>query len=105
MRFGNLDRCGSILRNAPTVGPGGAVVDSIEPVMQDVWVSKVSITSREIITGARDAVDTESVFICRWFPEMEAGLWFDLEGKRYRITRADELGRREGWQFYAKAIT
>jgi len=105
MSPGTLDRVGTLYKNTPTAGVGGTPVDSLTVVVQDLWCRFVTISARQIITGARDASETETAFVCRWFQGMEVGLLFDLEGIRYKITRCDQIGRREQWQFYGKATT
>ena len=98
-----LDRFGTLYRNAPTIGTGGAVKSALTRLC-DLYVSYEAPSSRTIIAGARDAEQTETVFLCRWFDGLTVGMVFTTEGQTYRITRRDPIGRREGWKFYGKEI-
>jgi hypothetical protein len=103
MNLGRLDREGVLYRNTPTVGVGGAVKDALTRVCA-LAVSYEAPSSRTILAGARDAEQTETVFVCRWFEGLQVGMHFVTEGQSYRITRRDQLGRREGWRFYGREI-
>jgi head-tail adaptor len=103
MQSNRLDRRGTFLANTPSQGVGGAVVDQFVPVAS-VWIARESISSRAIISGARDASDTETVFVCRFRTGIDVNMYLDTEGRRYRITRVDEIGRREWLKVYGKAV-
>ncbi len=57
------------------------------------------------MAGAREANLTEDVFKGRWVEELHPNMILTVDGKKYLIVRADEIGRRQGWQIYGKAIT
>jgi hypothetical protein len=98
-----LDRFGTLYSNTPTIGVGGAVNDALVRLC-DLAVAYETPTSRTILAGARDAEQTETVFVCRWFEGLRVGMVFTTEGQSYRITRRDQLGRREAWRFYGREI-
>lgn len=104
MNFGRLDRAGVLYRDTPTAGVGGAVKSALTVVLSNLWVSYETPSSRTILAGARDAEQTETVFKCRWFDGLQVGMVFVTEGRTFRITRCDELGRREGWRFYGREV-
>lgn len=101
--LGRLDRFGVLYANTPTIGVGGAVKASLRRLC-DLAVSYQTPSTRTILAGARDAEQTETVFVCRWFEGLQCGMVFVTEGQSYRIVRRDQLGRREGWKFYGKEI-
>lgn len=103
MNLGRLDRQGTLYRNATSIGVGGAVQDNLVRVC-DLYVSYEAPTIRTIIAGARDAEQTETVFVCRWFDGLVTGMFFTTEGQTYRIVRRDQIGRREGWRFYGREV-
>lgn len=101
--LGRLDRFGVLYRNTPTIGVGGAVKASLQRVC-DLAVGVQTPSSKTILAGARDAEQTETVFVCRWFDGLVCGMVFTMEGQAYRIVRRDQLGRREGWRFYGREV-
>lgn len=99
-----IDRAATLYVNTPVAGTGGAPRNVLTKV-GTFFVGKVQVSSRTIIAGARDASETEDVFESRWFDGLANGMFMDVEGRRYRITRLDEMGRRIGWKIYARAVT
>ena len=103
INLGRLDRFGTLYSDTPTIGTGGAV-KSVLTRLCDLYVSYEAPNSRTIIAGARNAEQTETVFVSRWFDGLTVGMFFTTEGQTYRIVRRDQLGRREGWKFYGREV-
>lgn len=104
MNLGPLNRSGQIFTNNQTAGLGGAVKNN-EVFLRDVFLTQRPPSARTVLTGARDAEQTETVFMMRWFDGLRDGMVLKTEGHSYRIVRHDELGRREGWQVYGREIS
>lgn len=102
--LGPLDRTGQLYRNTPSAGRGGAVVFTRTPVGR-LPLTKVKIPTRTRLTAEKDGEQTDAVFRTRWFDGLSTGMILVCEGQTFRITRRDELGRREGWEIYAQENT
>lgn len=104
MNLGDLNYPCTIYRNLPTAGLGGVVVDNFT-VFARLFATKKEVSSFGVITSARDANQTESIFVTRWVPGIATGMKLVVDEREYWIQRADEMGRREGWKIYAREIT
>lgn len=102
--LGTLDRTGVVHRPAtPIIGDGGDVNNVFERA-GTVRLRRETPSSRTIIAGARDADAIEDIFVMRWVDGFGPGWQVTIEGRAYRVLRADEIGRRRGWRVYGRIV-
>ena len=101
--LGQLDRRATLSTVTQSQGVGGAVTD-VYTVVGTFWLSQVTPSIKNIVIGSRSADQVESIFTSRWFDGLSTGMVFSVEGHTYRVMRLDELGRREGWRIYGRAV-
>lgn len=101
--IGTLDRTGSVYSVATTQGAGGAPVNVLTK-LGSMYFRQETVNARTVLQSGRDAVDIEDTFICRWLPGLGPGYQINVEGSQYRIVKAQELGRREGWRIWCRSV-
>lgn len=103
INLGSLDRTGLLYSRTPVTSASGAVAYT-QTLLGRLFVSLETPRTTTILTAARDAEKTETVFLSRWFEGLANGMVLEVEGVSYRIVRRDELGRRDGWRIYGRAV-
>lgn len=102
--LGTLDRVGTLYSVANSIGDEGEVTPALTRV-GDIYLRRETPSARTMIVGARDADQVEDVIVMRWVDGFGPGFMIDVEGLRYRVVRADEIGRRIGWRVYLRLAT
>lgn len=100
--LGPLDRYGVLYSRAPVTAKSGAITYT-ETKIGELYLTAVAIPTHTVIAAMKDSESTSAIFKARWFEGLANGMILRVEGDSYRITRRDQLGRRQGWQIYGAA--
>ncbi len=106
--FGPLDRPGKLYRRVPSVGEGGAVVYTLT-FLRNFNATQLPPTRRtpdaeQASVGGRTAAVGMPVYRTRSIPELTTGMLIVIDRRSFLAVRADELGRREGWDIYMEDV-
>lgn len=99
--LGQMDRNGKLYSRTPLVRPSGAN-SYTETFVTNLYLTQVRVPVNTVMVAQKDTEVADVIFRTRWFEGLENGMYLVVEGATYRITRRDELGRREGWQIYGR---
>lgn len=106
LKAGDLDRRVSLWRPTPTIGPRGGEVPGWT-YAGTVWASKADIRDGERVAAAQVGSIVSARFRVRWSSltvSLDPSWQLELDGVRYAITGAKEIGRREGREITANAL-
>lgn len=106
--YGPLDRPGKLYRRTPAVGEGGAVVYSLgflrnfsatqlPPSLRTPDSAQMPVSDRVASVGM-------PVYRTRYITELVTGMLIVIDRRSFLVVRADELGRREGWDLYLEDV-
>lgn len=101
MNLGPLDRTGILYVRTAVAGLGGAVTYKLGQGLT-LYLTQVEIPVRTRLAADKDTQQTDAVFMTRWFDNFNNDCALAVEGHVYRVTRREEMGRREGWKIYAR---
>ena len=106
MNAGDLDRRVSLWRPTPTIGPLGSEVPGWT-YAGAVWASKQDLRDSERVAAAQVGTVITTRFQVRrssLTAALDPSWQLELDGVRYAITGAKEIGRREGRELTANAL-
>lgn len=103
-KLGRLDRTGGLYRLSKVVAKSGSVTYT------PIFIGRLALSVDRIpvvasLVAERDSERVDAVFTCRWFDGLTTGMQLRLEGRVYRITRIQELGRRDGWKITCREVS
>lgn len=101
INLGLLDRQGLLYSRTPVAGAGGVVTYTKGPATQ-IYLTQVKIPIAARFVADRDTDQADAIFMSRWFDGLANGMLLSVEGHTYRIFNHQELGRRDGWQIFAR---
>lgn len=108
IHFGPLNRSCKLYTRVASPGVGGVVVytDTLARRFFATLQSPTRFTpdEQQTVVGGRTAGVGMPCYRTRYIPEMATGLIVVTEGRTYRVTRCDPLGRREGWDIYLEDV-
>jgi hypothetical protein len=99
--LGQLDLYGHVYSRSPVIKAGGAV-SYTEAFFSEIYLTKVRVPVVTAMVAQKDTEVADVIYKARWLEGLSNGMLLRVEGETYRIVRRDELGRKEGWQIYAK---
>lgn len=82
-----------------TVSGDGSVAPALTAV-GTVYLERVTVSHKQIVTAARDATTIEEVYRARYHSALVAGVWLRFDGIDREVVRCDPIARKRGFMLY-----
>lgn len=104
LNIGRLNTRITIQREAKTVTPTGSTVSAWTDIAT-VWAEIVTASASEFLTGFGEGQSNAAVFRIRWRDDLTTADRIMLNGRTYKVKEIVELGRRDGLELRAVALS